>query len=76
MIDSKAALADKCMSILCEQIGVIEAEQFIFYLRTEGFDYTSWQQEHYDGMTPEEIHDGIVRNGKVHPFHGKNTVIL
>ena len=76
MMESKAALADKCMSILCKHIGVLEAEKFILYLRTEGFDYTSWQREHYDGMTPEEIHAGIVRNGKAHPFHGKKSVIL
>ena len=76
MIESRAALADKCMSILCEHIGVLEAEQFILYLRTEGFDYTNWQREHYGKMTPEEIYAGIVRNGKQHPFHGERAVVL
>ena len=76
MTESRAALADRCMSILCEHIGILEAEQFIFYLRTESFDYTRWQREHYDKMTPEEIYAGVVRNGKIHPFQGKKAVII
>ena len=44
--------------------------------KAEDFDYTSWQREHYDKMTPEKIYAGVVRNGKTHPFQGKKAVII
>ena len=40
------------------------------------FDYTKWQREHYDAMSPDEIHSGVVRNGDEHPFRGKKAVII
>lgn len=76
MNDSNAALAEKCMSILCEYVGIVEAEKFIVYLRTEGFDYTKWQREHYDNKTPEEIRDGIRKSSEEYKFKGKRAQII
>ena len=76
MTENNAALAERCMNILCNQVGVINAERFILYLRNEDFDYTKWQRDHYDAMSPDEIHSGIIRNGDEHPFCGKKAVII
>ena len=42
-MNDRFVLADKCMRVLCEHVGVIEAEQFIYFIKTECFDYTEWQ---------------------------------
>ena len=43
------------MDVLCNHVGIVEAERFIYIIRNESFDYTKWQRNHYDTMTPEEI---------------------
>ena len=42
------ALVNRCMDILCDAVGVVEAEKFIHFIKTESFDYTKWQRKHYD----------------------------
>ena len=76
MTENTAALADRCMTILCEHVGVVNAEQFLLFLRSDEFDYTKWQRERYGQMTPEEVYSGIIHNGEEHPFQGKKAVIL
>ena len=44
---SDIALKDKGMSILAEQLGLVEAERFIALMRREPFDYTQWRQGLY-----------------------------
>ena len=53
MTESDDALISKCMDVLCDQVGIVDAEKFIFIIRNETFDYTKWQREHYDPKTPE-----------------------
>ncbi|MBR1659159.1 MAG: hypothetical protein IJ705_02420 [Oscillospiraceae bacterium] len=76
MRENKTALAVRCMDVLCKHVGVLEAENFILYLRSEAFDYTKWQREYYNSMTPEMVRAGIVRNAEEHPFQGEKAVIL
>lgn len=40
------------------------------------FDYTKWQKEHYDQMTPEEIFKELNDYSKTHTFEGKKAVII
>ena len=42
----------KGMTCLVQNLGVIEAEQFISTIKREGFDYTKWQRDFYDQFTP------------------------
>ena len=76
MNESVSVLADRCMGILCEQVGVVDAERFIAYLRTEGFDYTKWQRRYYDAKTPDEIRDGIRRSSEEYAFRGKKAKVI
>ncbi|MBQ1927394.1 MAG: hypothetical protein II180_14895 [Proteobacteria bacterium] len=75
-MNSNILLADKCMRILCEHVGIIEAEQFIHFIKTECFDYTEWQQTHYDSIPESELQEAIDKHSKDHPFKGKKAVIL
>lgn len=47
MIANTADTLARGMSILTEQMGIIEAETFIFLVKSEGFDYTKWQRDYF-----------------------------
>ena len=53
-------LADKCMRVLCEHVGVIEAEQFIYFIKIECFDYTEWQREYYDAIPEASLQEAMI----------------
>ena len=42
----------------------------------ERFDYTKWQRDYFDRMTPEELMERAVQFSKEHPFQGKKAKIL
>jgi PHD/YefM family antitoxin component YafN of YafNO toxin-antitoxin module len=43
------------MDILIKNLGLVEAERFVFLMNQEPFDYTQWQETLYKGMTAREI---------------------
>lgn len=55
MTASTVEIMNRGMKCLTEQMGIIEAEQFISIIIREKFDYTKWQREYFDAKTPEEI---------------------
>lgn len=55
MAISTVEIMNRGMKCLTEQMGIIEAEQFISTIIREKFDYTKWQREYFDAKTPEEI---------------------
>jgi len=75
MVASTIELMNKGMRCLTEQMGVIEAEQFISVIMREKFDYTKWQREYFDAKTPEEISKEAAEYEKMNPYTG-NAVWL
>ncbi len=71
MISSTSEILSKGMKCLTEQMGIVEAEQFISVIIREKFDYTKWQREYFDTKTLEEISNEAVEFEKAHPFKGK-----
>jgi hypothetical protein len=61
---------NKGMQCLLEKLGVIETERFISAIIREQFDYTKWQQQYFDEMSPEEINIAAKKYVKEHPFKG------
>lgn len=53
MPPSTIELLSRGMECLVKSLGVIEAEYFIAAVQRERFDYTKWQQEHFDNMSLE-----------------------
>jgi DNA-directed RNA polymerase delta subunit len=49
------------MSVLVENLGMVEAERFIMLMRKEPFDYTQWQEHLWEDKSVEEIHDATAR---------------
>ena len=70
MAVSTVEIMNKGMKCLIEQMGIVEAEQFISIIIREKFDYTKWQREYFDVKTPEEISQEASRFENEHPFVG------
>lgn len=70
MTTSTSEIMNKGMKCLTEQLGIIEAEQFISIIIREKFDYTKWQREYFDAKTPEEISNEASQFENSHPFTG------
>lgn len=73
---SDTALINRCMDILRESVGVVNAEKFVYIMRTDAFDYTEWQREYFDTIAPDELDALVDKHSKEHPFKGKKAVIM
>lgn len=57
-----AALLDKGMRCLTSELGLVEAEQFVYLLLSEPFDYTEWRKDNlFVGMSVSEISRAAAR---------------
>jgi len=53
---NNAVLLDKGMRCLTSELGLVEAEQFVYLLLSESFNYTEWRKENlFVGMNVAEI---------------------
>ena len=43
------------LKALVQDLGLVEAERFIALINRDGFDYTEWQRNLWDGMSVEEV---------------------
>ena len=75
-MNDNIALASKCLDILCKQVGVVDTERFIHFIKAEAFDYTKWQREHYDNIPADELRSAIIEFNNEHPFNGAKAVTL
>ena len=70
MTTSTAETLSRGMKILAEHMGIVEAERFIFLVKSEGVDYTSWQQEFFGNKTREELDASMDKYFAEHPYSG------
>lgn len=73
--ESTAEIMNKEMDSLMEHSGVVEAERFSAAVLWEKFDYTSWQREYFDEMSPERISQEAEKFEREDPYAG-NAVRL
>jgi hypothetical protein len=43
------------LKALVQDMGLVEAERFIALINRDGFDYTEWQRNLWEGMSLEEV---------------------
>lgn len=67
-MNSDVENATRCMNLLIEAVGHVDAERFIAYFNRKGRDYTEWRRQFYDGMTSEEIDSRTAAHMKEHPI--------
>ena len=75
MMESMTEIMNKGMKCLTQHLGSIEAEQFISIIIREKFDYTKWQREYFDEMSPERISQEAEKFEQDGPYTG-NAVRL
>lgn len=68
---STAEIMNRGLRCLIDNLGNVEAEEFIAVIQRERFDYTKWRESLFEGMTLKEINDVAVEYAKAHPFKGK-----
>lgn len=68
-------ILDRGMQILVDNMGIIEAEQFVSAMIREKFDYTKWQRNYFDNIPTQQLHKDAVRFAKENPFSGKAKII-
>lgn len=73
---STAEVMARGMSCLVDNLGLIEAEEFISVIMREHFDYTKWQREYFDRMSAEELHRRAVDYERNHPYNGSAKEII
>ena len=55
---NNAVLLDNGIKCLNEGLGMLDAEQFIYVLQSQSFDYTQWRKKNlFVGLSVEEISD-------------------
>ena len=75
MATSTNEIPSKGMRCLVQQLGVVEAEEFICVILREQFDYTKWHRNMFDDMTLHELNTAAAEYVKKHPYTGKGIVI-
>lgn len=76
MSENNIALVSRCMDILCDQVGIVDTERFIYIMRSEAFDYTKWQREHYDNISPDELDTAVDKFSSEHEFKGSKAKVI
>ena len=65
---NSAVLLDKGMKCLTSGLGLVEAEQFVYLLLSEPFDYTEWRKDNlFTGMSVDEISRAAEKYCKENP---------
>ncbi len=75
MMPNTADTLSRGMSILTEKMGIIEAERFIFLVKTEGFDYTEWQRDFFGSKTKEQLDAEMDAYFAAHPHNGNDAAV-
>lgn len=63
------------MNCLTEHLGTLKTEMFVAAIIRENFDYTKWQRDYFDAMTPDEIKKDVSEFLNNNPYNG-NAVRL
>lgn len=72
---NKAEILSRGMKILIDNMGIVEAETFIFLVKTEGFDYTAWQRDFFEDKIKDEMDADMDKYFMEHPYSGEKAVL-
>ena len=76
MIANTAETLSRGMAILTEKMGIVEAETFLFLVKTEGFDYTKWQREYFGNKSKEELDADMDAYFSANPYDGDPAKVI
>lgn len=52
-------LSVKCMNVLMNSVGPVDAERFISLVTNAAFDYTDWQKNLFEGETLDTLFEKV-----------------
>ena len=52
-------LAVRCMNILMDAVGPVDAERFVSIVANDSFDYTEWQRGLFEGETVKSLFEKV-----------------
>lgn len=73
---NKFELYSRGMQALHSILGTVDTEEFISFVKSEQFDYTEWQRDHFDAKTPEQISAEAAAYVTEHPYTGDPATII
>ncbi len=73
---NKLDLYSRGMQALHKVLGSVDAEEFISLVKSDQFDYTTWQRQHFDQKTPEQINSEAEAYVNAHPYKGDPSTII
>lgn len=76
MSGNTAEVLTRGMECLLEKMSIVEAEQFIFLIKSEEFDYTKWQREYFGRKSKEELDKEMDAYFAEHPYNNDPAKIL
>jgi len=66
---------DKGLACLIDNLGVVQAEEFIMTVKSESFDYTKWQREFYDALPEGDFMKRSREYAAEHEYHGNGRLL-
>ena len=73
---SKFDLYSRGMQALHSVLGTVDTEEFISFVKSDQFDYTKWQRQHFDAKTPEQISNEAEAYVTEHPYSGDPASVI
>ena len=73
---NKFDLYSRGMRTLHDILGSVDAEEFISMVKSDQFDYTKWQRQHFDQKTPEQISMEAEKYVLEHPYKGDPATVI
>ena len=76
MSANTAEVLNRGMECLLGGMTIVEAERFLFLVKTEGFDYTKWQREYFDRRGRAEMEKNIKTYFRDNPYQVDPAIVL
>ena len=73
---SKFDLYSRGMQALYKMLGTVDTEELISLVKSDQFDYTKWQRQHFDAKTAKQISEEAEAYVKEHPYTGAASTII
>ena len=76
MNSNTADVLSRGMECLLEKMSIVEAEQFIFLIKSEDFDYTEWQKKYFGNKSKDQLDKEMDVYFAEHPYKNNPEKIL
>ena len=76
MNTNTAEVLTKGMESMLEKMSIVDVEQFIFLVKSEGFDYTKWQRDYFGNMSKEDMDKDMDKYFSEHPYNGDPAKLI